>query len=111
MNLFKIIIGSSLLIAALSVAYYFVIFLPTQHTKLTINMPTPTALLEESSTLHLLNLCLKIASDDKEDAVGRIVAFAKENNQNGEHDLSGAFDSIDVEYERDRQDCFAKFPQ
>jgi hypothetical protein len=111
LDLFKTTIASSFLIASLSVAYYFVIFLPAQHADLITNTSASTVSLQQTSTLHLLEQCLNAAVANKDDTLTKLLNWAKENNYNSEHDLTGAFDSIDEEYERRRKDCIAKYPQ
>lgn len=65
----------------------------------------------KSSTVGMLNQCLNAASAENQQTNGALISWAEQNNTNGERDLSGAFDSIKTEYERDRQDCFLKYPQ
>lgn len=124
----------SLLIIALSVAYYFAIVLPNiEKQKLdllkqkanyndnSINIepspivsPSPIVLPSFSSEItpsrtELLNNCLSQAEQEKNAVVENILAWAKEENKDGKYNLTNAWDDIDEEYERDRQDCFAKY--
>lgn len=127
-DFFKTSIAVSLLVIAISIAYFLLIILPSQQASKIESIPlsqslldhptispdptaTPTSSPVKVNTLSQLNQCLNNASAYKEDTLTKLLAWAESNNQNGEHNLTGAFDSIEVKYEQDRQDCFAKYPQ
>jgi hypothetical protein len=135
-KIFTFVITTSILIVALSIAYYLVIFLPAkENTRLELEKKRSDEKIEELinavrqqriinaeekteekspqkvNTLQLLNQCLNVAKSEKERVTTELLKFAEAENKSGQYDLSGAFDSIEKQYEQDRQVCFAKYPQ
>ncbi len=115
-DIFKLSIAASLLIVAFSIAYYLVIFLPSQleiqndTVKSPITAPTPIpteSASKKSNTLNLLNQCLDNARIERE----RVSAALLKLSDEGQPIHKSAFESNDKQYERDRQDCFSKYPQ
>jgi len=124
LNIFKLSIASSLLIVAVSMAYFVVIFLPSQQAvanrqfeiesdqvkSIPTSVPTLTPTVSESKkvdTLSLLNQCLSSARTERDRINGELLRLFDE----GQTIHRSAFESNDELYEQDRQDCFAKFPQ
>lgn len=102
----KRVIPLAILIIALSIGYYFVIFLPQKFNETQREDEAIT-----KNTSYLLDKCLAAAKSENGRLNEETLKFAREENKDGKYDLSGAFDSIERMYAQDREDCFKKYPQ
>ena len=59
----------------------------------------------------LLDTCLENAAEEKSRVTGELIKWAEAENKDGKYNLIGAFESIDKQYEQDREVCFKKYPQ
>lgn len=97
---YKNIIAISCLIVAISIGYYFLVFLPkSQQEQAQI----------KTRQASILNECLSAALDEKGRLNGETIKWAQEDNKDGKYDLTGAFESINKLYKQDREDCFATY--
>jgi|SRR3989344_3947618 len=103
----KNVIAGSLLLIAISIGYYFLVFLPRKEESRQIEKEqTKVKAIEQASSLER---CLKLAQVEKENSLSQLLKFAKEDNKDGKYNLSGAFKDVDEQYEQDRKDCFEKY--
>lgn len=103
----KNVTAVSLLLIAISIGYYFLVFLPKkEESRQTEVEQTKVRAVEQASSLER---CLNIAQAEKERANGDLLKFAEEDNKDGKYNLSGAFKDVDKQYEQDRKDCLERF--
>lgn len=104
---YKNIITFSILLIALSVGYYFLVFLPKKEDARQIEIEqTKARTIEQASGLES---CLNKAQAAKENSLSQLLKFAKEENKDGKFNLNGAFKDIDEQYEQERKNCFEKY--
>jgi len=104
---FQKLVGISVLIISLTLVYFFLVYSPQN--KETQLLKQAQKINEQEQKGDKLEACLKTAKNEQSITYELLLDWAKENNQDKKTDLSGAFNSIKEEYERDRNDCYKKY--
>lgn len=107
-NWFKVGILVAILAAAFSVGYYYVIFLPSAQknsSEVTNFNPDDWEYIPDEQAIEI---CISDAEKEAQRVNQGLLDYAK-TPESTKYDLSGAFDDVKLQLEKDKNECFKKY--